>query len=66
MNKIKEIKQEIRSLNSNDVWKLAEWLDEFKNELWDPQMEADAKAGKLDKLVESARKEIAAGKVRPL
>jgi hypothetical protein len=50
MNKLEQIKQEIMSLNPDNVWKLAEWLDEFKNELWDKQIEADAKAGKLDVL----------------
>ena len=66
MTKLEKIEQEIASLNPADVRKLADWIEEYKEELWDRQIEADAKAGKLDKLVENAQKEIAAGKVRPL
>ena len=66
MTKLEKIEQDISSLDPNDVRKLADWLDEYKAELWDRQMEADAKAGKLDKLIAEARCEIAEGKVRPL
>jgi hypothetical protein len=66
MTKLEKIEQEIAALDPKDVRKLADWLDEYTNELWDRQIEADAKAGKLDKLIGDARNEIAAGKVRPL
>jgi hypothetical protein len=66
MTKLEKIEQEIASLDPADVRKLADWIEEYKEELWDCQIEADAKAGKLNMLVENAHKEIAAGKVRPL
>jgi ribosomal protein L29 len=66
MTKLEKIEQDISALDPMDVRKLADWLDEYKAELWDRQMEADAKAGKLDKLIAEARREIAEGKVRPL
>ncbi len=66
MTKLEKIEQDIASLDPKDVRKLAEWLDEYKAELWDQQIEADAKAGRLDGFIENAHKEIAAGKVRPL
>jgi hypothetical protein len=66
MTKLEKIEQEIALLDPKDVRKLATWIEEYKEELWDRQIEADAKSGRLDKLVESARKEIADGKVRPL
>jgi hypothetical protein len=66
MTKLEKIEQDISALDPMDVRKLADWLDEYKAELWDRQMEADAKAGKLDKFIEEARREIAEGKVRPL
>ena len=66
MTKLEKIEQEIASLDPKDVRKLADWLDEYKSDLWDRQIEADVKAGKLDKLAENALKEIAAGRVRPL
>lgn len=66
MTKLEQFKEFVSSLDPKDVRKLTEWMDEYNAELWDRQIEADAKAGKLNKLLENARKEIAAGKVRPL
>ncbi len=66
MTKLEKIEQDIASLDPKDVRKLADWLEEYKADLWDQQIEADAKAGKLDKLIANAKDEIAAGKTRPL
>ena len=66
MTKLEKIEQDIASLSASEVAKLAEWFAEFHAELWDRQIEDDAKAGKLDDLVAKAKAEIAAGKVRPL
>ncbi len=65
MTKLEKIEAEIESLAPQDVRKLADWLEEYKAELWDRQIEADAKAGKLDTLIANARQEIAEGKVSP-
>ena len=48
------------------VNKLAEWLAEFQAEQWDRQIEEDDRAGRLDKFIEEAKAELAAGKARPL
>ena len=66
MTKLEKIEQDIASLSASEVAKLAEWFAEFHAELWDRQIEDDAKAGKLDELVTKAKAEIAAGKVWPL
>jgi hypothetical protein len=66
MTKLEKIEQDIKSLAAADLQKLAEWLEEYKADLWDKQIEADAKAGKLDKLFAEAEADISAGKVRPL
>ena len=66
MTKLEKIEQDIASLSASEVAKLAEWFAEFHADLWDRQIEDDAKAGKLDELVTKAKAEIAAGKVRPL
>ncbi|TGQ92007.1 hypothetical protein EN847_34895, partial [Mesorhizobium sp. M1C.F.Ca.ET.204.01.1.1] len=44
----------------------AAWFEALQADLWDKQIEADAKAGRLDKLAEQALAEIWAGKLRPL
>jgi hypothetical protein len=66
MTKLEKIEQDIAALNPKDVRKLADWLEDYKAELWDRQMEDDAKSGRLDDFIDSASKEIASGKVRPL
>jgi hypothetical protein len=66
MTKLEKIEQDIAALDPSDVRKLADWIEDYKAELWDNQLMEDAKAGKLDRLIETARKEIVAGKVRAL
>ena len=66
MTKLETIEQLITSLKKEDIERLALWLDEFRAEEWDGQIEADMQAGKLDDLIVKARAEIAAGKVRDL
>lgn len=61
-SKLGEIKRDIMSMSSDDVRKLSEWLDEFKNELWDQQIETDAEAGRLTGFVAQALTEGKAGK----
>jgi hypothetical protein len=66
MTKLEKIEQDIETLSQADVRKLADWLEEYKADLWDRQIEVDAKAGKLDTLIAEARQEIVEGKVSPL
>jgi hypothetical protein len=66
MTKLEKIEQEIAALDPKDVRKLADWLDAYKAELWDRQIEADAKAGKLDQLAEQALADHRAGRTRHL
>ena len=41
-------------------------LEEIEAQKWDQQIEADAKAGKLDTLIEKAKQEHKAGRTTPL
>ena len=66
MTKLEKIEQDIASLSKDDLKKLSQWLDEYKADLWDKQIEEDAKAGKLDKLAAQALADHRAGKTRPL
>jgi hypothetical protein len=66
MTKLEKIEQEIASLDPKDVRKLADWIEEYKWELWDRQIEADSKAGKLDDLAAQALASHKAGKTRVL
>ena len=54
---IDEIQKAIRELSFEDLEHLREWLDEYYAELWDRQIEADAKAGLLDNLIAEVEQE---------
>ena len=51
---VAEIKQAILDLPVAEYAELMEWLDGLEEDQWDRQIEADAKAGKLDFLKERA------------
>ena len=66
MTKLEKIEQDIASLSTSDVAKLAEWFAEFQAELWDRQIESDANSGKLEKLAEQALSDHEAGLTKPI
>lgn len=66
MGEVEQIENSIRKLSPEGLAKLRAWFAEFDAEAWDRQIEADAKAGKLDRLVEESLAEHRAGKSRPL
>jgi len=53
-----EIEQAIAELPSQDYNRFREWFEEFDAQLWDKQIEDDAKSGRLDKLIAEVEKEI--------
>ena len=66
MTKLEQIEQAIAALPHDDIVALADWFAEFQADLWDKQIEADAKAGRLDKLAAEARADHMAGRTKPL
>lgn len=66
MGKIELLEKQIRELSSAELAELRQWFAEFDAELWDRQLEADVKAGRLDRLAEEALQEFAAGRTKPL
>ena len=63
---ISEIEQAIRELSPKELIRLRVWFEEFDAQVWDEQIERDARSGKLDKIAEQALKEYRAGKAREL
>jgi hypothetical protein len=63
---VQEIESAIAQLERKDVHAVADWLQEYREELWDKQIEADAKAGRLDKLMEEAKQDYLAGRCKLL
>ena len=66
MGKIEHLESQIRELSDEELAKLRDWFAEYDAEVWDRQMEADAKAGKLDRLAERALREFAEGRTKEL
>jgi hypothetical protein len=66
MRKVEHIEQQIRELSSSEFAELREWLLEQDWSAWDAQIEADLRAGKLDRLVTEAKADFAGGKARKL
>ena len=66
MTKLEKIEQDIASLIPGEVAKLARWFAEFQADVWDKQIEVDAKSGRLGSLAEEALASHHAGKTRPL
>jgi len=60
-----EIIDQVQKLPAAQVFELGRWLRGYESELWDKQIEADLKAGKLDHLAQEALGEARAGKTRP-
>jgi len=60
-----EIIDQVQKLQPAEVFELGRWLREYEAELWDQQIEADIRSGKLDKLGQEALEELRAGKTRP-
>jgi hypothetical protein len=61
-----EIKTAVMNLNKTELSELLGWLEEYQESLWDKQIEEDIQSGKLDSLIEKARKEFKEGKCRQL
>jgi hypothetical protein len=61
-----DVEAAIKQLPEYEVRDLAKWLQDYLDELWDRQMEADLAAGKLDHLMAQAEAAITAKSVRDL
>jgi hypothetical protein len=66
MSTVAEIESAIKKLKPQEIHEVADWLQELREELWDRQIDADAKAGRLDKLAEKALEDYRAGRTKPL
>jgi hypothetical protein len=61
---VTEIEAAIRTLPREELARFNAWYQEFVAEQWDEQIRKDMQAGKLDFLLEEARKERKAGTLK--
>ena len=66
MSTVLEIENALQSLPLDDARKVADWLQDYLDEKWDRQIDADIDAGRLDKLADKAVRDYRAGRVKPL
>lgn len=65
MRKVEVIERQILELSREEFAELRDWLAERDWQAWDGQIESDAHAGKLDRLVSEALDDYQAGRARP-
>jgi hypothetical protein len=63
---VPDIQKAIQELPEKEQWKFKEWFDEFMSDQWDREIERDAAAGKLDKLMAKVDEDMNAGRCKPL
>lgn len=63
---ITELEQAVTQLSEQELALFRAWFDEYYAQIWDKQIEEDAKSGRLDKLIAEANEEYNAGLSKPL
>jgi hypothetical protein len=63
---IEKLELLVKSLSPEEFAQFREWFAEFDDQVWDRQIEADAAAGKLDRLIEESIADQRARKTRPI
>jgi hypothetical protein len=66
MSEIEQLEQRIQSLSPEELARFRAWFLEFDAKIWDQQIEADVKDGKLDKLIDKGVADFKAGKATEL
>lgn len=66
MSEVEQLERRIENLSPEELGKLRAWFIEFDAGLWDDQIKADARAGRLDRLINKALADYEAGKAREL
>ena len=61
-----EVQSANEQLPKDEIRDLSKWLQEYLDEEWDLQIDADFRMGKLDRLIAKAESDIANNNVRNL
>ena len=59
--KLEQLKHEVEELTPEEFKEFSGWFEHRMADLWDEQIEKDAKAGKLDRVFETARENYRSG-----
>ncbi|HMC67009.1 MAG TPA: hypothetical protein VKI65_18875 [Gemmataceae bacterium] len=61
-----ELEAAVTSLPAEELAEFARWFEEFLADAWDRRIEADIRAGRLDKAGRRADADFEAGRCKPL
>ena len=62
MSRVEQLEQQIAELDASELKALRAWFERYDAELWDRQIESDARSGKLDRLAEQALRDHSSGR----
>ncbi|MGA2040091.1 MAG: hypothetical protein ABSH42_12515 [Bryobacteraceae bacterium] len=62
MSRVEHIEGQVKSLSQDELKAFRDWFRQFDAEIWDDQIEADAKNGKLRSLAERALQDHESGR----
>jgi len=63
---ITELEQAVTQLSEQELALFRAWFDEYYAQIWDKQIEEDAKSGRLDQVLAEVDEEYNAGLSKPL
>jgi len=63
---LKDLEKKVADLSADELHAFARWFEGFLAHGWDRQIEADAKAGRLDAAAKQADADFEAGRCTPL
>ena len=66
MTRVEKIEQSVKEVAGDELTQFREWFAEYDAAQWDEQIASDIEAGRLDKLIDQAKADIANGRTRPL
>jgi hypothetical protein len=66
MSRVEQIESDVRTLKPDELRAFRDWFLRFDAGVWDAQIEADIKSGKLKSMAERAIRDRESGRSKPL
>ena len=66
MTKVETLEREVEKLSAEDLAAFRGWFANYDSDAWDRQMEADVRAGRLDRLAAEALAEHKRGETKDI
>jgi hypothetical protein len=63
---VEDLERAIRELSPGQLAEFRRWFADYDSAIWDDQIAQDAASGRLDSMIEEARRDDREGRTRPL